>query len=71
MSRAPGPGKHAPVAEYVTPECFAEWRVEALAMGFQYVASGPLVRSSYKAAEFFATRAVHARRAQSTASDPA
>lgn len=63
--------KHAPVAEYVTPERFAEWRVEALAMGFQYVAAGPLVRSSYKAAEFFATRAVHARRAQSTTPESA
>ena len=63
--------QHAPVVEYVTPERFEAWRVEALALGFQYVASGPLVRSSYKAAEFFAARAVRARRAQSTMADPA
>ena len=31
-------------------------------MGFLYVASGPLVRSSYKAGEFFAARLVNARR---------
>jgi lipoic acid synthetase len=63
--------KHAPVVEYVTPERFEAWRVEGLALGFKYVASGPLVRSSYKAAEFFAARAVRARRAQSTETDPA
>ena len=36
--------------------------VEARAMGFLYVASGPLVRSSYKAGEYFAARLVNARR---------
>ena len=40
---------HAPVAEYVTPETFDFYRQEALARGFSYVASGPLVRSSYMA----------------------
>lgn len=45
--------KHLPVKEYVTPEKFEEWQVEAEGMGFLYVASGPLVRSSYKAGEFF------------------
>ena len=30
-----------------------EWQVEAESMGFKYVASGPMVRSSYKAGEFF------------------
>lgn len=41
------------VVEYVTPEKFEMWRVEGEAMGFKYVASGPLVRSSYKAGEFY------------------
>ena len=41
------------VAEYITPEAFERWRVKALEMGFMYVASGPLVRSSYKAGEAF------------------
>lgn len=45
--------KHLPVKEYVTPEKFDQWQIEADAMGFTYVASGPLVRSSYKAGEFF------------------
>eukprot|EP00522_Entomoneis_paludosa_P007114 CAMPEP_0172446986 /NCGR_PEP_ID=MMETSP1065-20121228/6395_1 /TAXON_ID=265537 /ORGANISM="Amphiprora paludosa, Strain CCMP125" /LENGTH=370 /DNA_ID=CAMNT_0013198175 /DNA_START=16 /DNA_END=1124 /DNA_ORIENTATION=+ len=45
--------KHLPVKEYVTPEKFEYWQTEAEKMGFVYVASGPLVRSSYKAGEFF------------------
>lgn len=45
--------RHLPVIEYVTPEKFDEWRETAEGMGFLYVASGPLVRSSYKAGEFF------------------
>ncbi len=40
---------HMPVAEYVNPEMFEFYRQEALARGFSYVASGPLVRSSYMA----------------------
>ncbi|CUS08806.1 unnamed protein product [Tuber aestivum] len=45
--------RHMKVAEYITPETFDMWRVKALDMGFLYVASGPLVRSSYKAGEAF------------------
>lgn len=41
------------VTEYITPEAFESWRIKALDMGFLYVASGPLVRSSYKAGEAF------------------
>jgi lipoic acid synthetase len=41
--------RHLPVVRYVPPEEFAELRKEALAMGFRYVESGPLVRSSYHA----------------------
>lgn len=41
--------RHIPVEEYVTPEAFDAWREEGEAMGFLYVASGPLVRSSYRA----------------------
>jgi lipoic acid synthetase len=40
---------HLPVVEYVHPDQFAVWRDEALALGFESVASGPLVRSSYHA----------------------
>ena len=44
---------HLPVEEYVTPQVFKELEVEGLAKGFLAVPSGPLVRSSYKAAEQF------------------
>jgi len=44
---------HLPVLEYVPPEAFDGYRRQAEAMGFLYVASGPLVRSSYRAGEFF------------------
>jgi lipoic acid synthetase len=45
--------KHARLVEYVTPEQFARYEQLGLGLGFAYVASGPLVRSSYKAGEFF------------------
>lgn len=45
--------KHMKVHEYVTPEKFKHWETKGMEMGFKYVASGPLVRSSYKAGEFF------------------
>jgi lipoic acid synthetase len=44
---------HLPVRRYVPPEEFERWREEALAMGFQEAACGPLVRSSYQARELF------------------
>jgi len=40
---------HWPVARFVPPEEFADWRRRALVLGFTAVASGPLVRSSYQA----------------------
>jgi lipoic acid synthetase len=45
--------KHAPVDRYVEPATFARFEEQALRLGFRYCASGPLVRSSYKAAEVF------------------
>lgn len=44
---------HLSVVEYVTPEKFRQWEEVGKSLGFKYVASGPLVRSSYKAGEFF------------------
>lgn len=41
--------KHLPVAEFITPEKFQEYKEYALTKGFRYVESGPLVRSSYHA----------------------
>ena len=46
--------EHHPVAEFVSPERFAGYRAQALEMGFEAVASGPFVRSSYGAAELAA-----------------
>jgi lipoic acid synthetase len=43
--------KHAEVVRYYRPEEFVQLRTEALAMGFEHVESGPLVRSSYHADE--------------------
>jgi len=48
--------KHLPVVEYVRPEVFRDLEQEGLALGFRFVAAGPLVRSSYKAGEFFIQR---------------
>lgn len=41
------------VDNFITPETFESYETLGLKMGFTYVASGPLVRSSYKAGEFF------------------
>lgn len=45
--------KHLPVHEYITPEKFEHLAKVGEEMGFIYVASGPLVRSSFKAADYF------------------
>jgi lipoic acid synthetase len=45
--------KHLEVVEYVDPQKFKYWEKVALGMDFLYVASGPLVRSSYRAGELF------------------
>lgn len=42
-----------PVKEYIHPSVFEEYRVLGEQLGFKYVASGPLVRSSYRAGEYF------------------
>eukprot|EP00607_Mallomonas_marina_P008334 CAMPEP_0182418844 /NCGR_PEP_ID=MMETSP1167-20130531/3218_1 /TAXON_ID=2988 /ORGANISM="Mallomonas Sp, Strain CCMP3275" /LENGTH=329 /DNA_ID=CAMNT_0024593279 /DNA_START=291 /DNA_END=1280 /DNA_ORIENTATION=+ len=45
--------RHMTVQKYVDPEEFRAWQKRAEDMGFRYVASGPLVRSSYRAGELF------------------
>lgn len=47
-----------PVQRYVPPQEFAALAEAGLAMGFRYVAAGPLVRSSYRAAEYWLAQAV-------------
>ncbi len=58
--------KHLPVVEYVPPETFDRYAEIAKSLGFGYVASGPLVRSSYRAGELFVER--HLRGTTATAS---
>jgi len=45
--------KHAPVARYVTPKEFGDYKRIGLDLGFSHIESGPLVRSSYHADEQF------------------
>ena len=45
--------RHMPVVEFVTPEAFAGYETSAKNMGFLYAAAGPMVRSSYRAGEFY------------------
>ncbi|RVW51266.1 Lipoyl synthase, chloroplastic [Vitis vinifera] len=52
---------HLTVKEYVTPEKFAFWKEYGESIGFRYVASGPLVRSSYRAGELFVKSMVRER----------
>lgn len=54
--------RHVRVAEYIKPEKFQHWHDTAIDMGFLYCASGPLVRSSYKAGETFIKNVLEKRR---------
>lgn len=60
--------RHMKVERYLTPDTFAQWQRTAEELGFLYVASGPLVRSSYKAGEFFIKNVIE-QRAKSALSD--
>ena len=60
--------RHLAVEEFVAPEVYERYAEAARAMGFVYVASGPLVRSSYKAAEFYLKAHIERERAQAVAS---
>ncbi len=51
--------RHYPIDRYLSPAEFDELAERGREMGFKYVASGPLVRSSYKAAEAFLRGALH------------
>ncbi|KAK6142555.1 hypothetical protein DH2020_022903 [Rehmannia glutinosa] len=58
--------RHMPVSEYITPEAFEKYRILGMQMGFD-VASGPMVRSSYKAGEFYIKSMIESDRAASSA----
>lgn len=61
--------RHMKVDRYVDPAEFDKWSAVAEEMGFLYVASGPLVRSSYKAGEFFLENVLKKRRAAAAKAD--
>ncbi|KAL5082165.1 hypothetical protein RYX36_010586 [Vicia faba] len=58
--------RHMPVSEYITPEAFEKYQTLGMEMGFRYVASGPMVRSSYKAGEFYIKSMIDRDRAASS-----
>jgi lipoic acid synthetase len=47
--------KHLPVVDFIPPAQFDAYAEQARQLGFVHVASGPLVRSSYHAADFTPT----------------
>ncbi len=57
--------RHLAVSEFVTPEQFDRYKDIGLEMGFHFVASGPLVRSSYKAGEYFIREFAQKQKARS------
>jgi lipoic acid synthetase len=61
--------KHLAVERFYTPEEFAHWQKVAEDMGFLYVASGPLVRSSYRAGEFFMKGVIEKRKKELSHAD--
>lgn len=60
--------QHLPVDRFVSPEAFQDLERAALDLGFLYCAAGPLVRSSYKAGEFFIKGVIETRRQAAQAS---
>ncbi len=61
--------KHLEVQAFVPPETFERYREMGCALGFAYVASGPLVRSSYKAGEFFIRQHLQRAAVEATAQE--
>jgi lipoic acid synthetase len=55
--------QHLPVEKYYSPEEFTQIGKTAESFGFLYVASGPMVRSSYRAGEFFLQGVIEKRKA--------
>jgi lipoic acid synthetase len=59
--------KHLAVEEFVPPAQFDRYRELGEGLGFRYIASGPLVRSSYKAGEFFIRQQIQDSREEAQA----
>ena len=62
--------RHLKVENFVTPEKFSLWAAEGEDMGFKYVASGPLVRSSYKAGEYFIEKVLKGKKSHGSLLGP-
>jgi lipoic acid synthetase len=62
--------RHLKVEEYVKPEIFSYWAKEGESMGFAYVASGPLVRSSYRAGEYYIQKILKGEQSDGTLLEP-
>ncbi|KAI8872585.1 mitochondrial Lipoyl synthase [Ramicandelaber brevisporus] len=60
--------KHMKVHEFVSVEKYKHWEMVGNDLGFKYTASGPLVRSSYKAGEFFISNILRSRKTSSNSS---
>ena len=58
--------RHISVQRYIEPSEFENWKTYAENLGFKYVASGPLVRSSYRAGEFYLKSLLEAKQQQSS-----
>jgi lipoic acid synthetase len=61
--------RHLKVEAFIAPEEFARWQTVAESLGFLYVASGPMVRSSYRAGEFFMKAMIENSRSSLTHND--
>ncbi|XP_064106256.1 lipoyl synthase, mitochondrial-like [Macrobrachium nipponense] len=59
--------RHLKVVEYVTPAKYNSWEEVGKSLGFLYTASGPLVRSSYRAGEFFLKNHLLSKRTEANA----
>ncbi|XP_076031539.1 lipoyl synthase, mitochondrial isoform X2 [Oratosquilla oratoria] len=57
--------RHLKVVEYITPDKYKHWEDVGNELGFTYTASGALVRSSYRAGEFFLKSLLHEKRKKS------
>ncbi|KAL3880488.1 hypothetical protein ACJMK2_032722 [Sinanodonta woodiana] len=61
--------RHLKVKEYIHPDKFKYWEDMGNKLGFAYTASGPLVRSSFKAGEFFLKNLVHKKKGNQNAEE--
>ena len=53
--------RHMAVAEYISPQAFEQYQKAAEEMGFLYAAAGPMVRSSYRAGEYYLTNVLRSK----------